>query len=212
MKIKKLGHCCLVIETNNKKIMTDPGSYTVEEQVGENGIDLILITHEHQDHFHLESLKKVLENNPNAIIFTNDGVGKLLKEVGIKYEVLKDKIPYDFFGVEIEPYDCKHEEIFQEFGQVLNTGYFIDKRLFYPGDAFYNPGKMVEILALPVAGPWTRIKDSIIYALELNPKICFPVHDGMLKSSGIAHKIPELFLSTSNIIFKSFDEKNEEEF
>ena len=212
MKIKKIGHCCLVIETNGKKIMTDPGSYTIEGQSKETGIDLILITHEHQDHFHLESLKKVLENNPNVTIFTNDGVGKFLKEVGIKYIVLKDKTPHDFFGVEIEPHDCKHEEIFQEFGQVLNTGYFIDKRLFYPGDSFYNPGKMVEILALPVAGPWTRIKDAVLYALAMNPKVCFPVHDGMLNPPGTAHKIPELFLSTSNIAFRNFEENNIEEF
>jgi L-ascorbate metabolism protein UlaG (beta-lactamase superfamily) len=32
MKIKKIGHCCLVIETNGKRIMTDPGSFTIEEQ------------------------------------------------------------------------------------------------------------------------------------------------------------------------------------
>ena len=41
MKIKKLGHCCLVIETNGKKIMTDPGSYTVGEQTKEKNIDVI---------------------------------------------------------------------------------------------------------------------------------------------------------------------------
>src|SRR3989344_2460028 len=191
MKIKKLGHCCLVIETKGKKIMTDPGSYTINEQVKEKNIDLILITHEHEDHFHIDSLKKVLENNPKAVILTNDGVGKLLARAGIKYEVLQNKIPKDFSGIEIEPHDCKHEEIFQDFGQALNTGYFIDKRLFYPGDSFYNPGKKVEILALPVAGPWARIKDAITYALEIKPKICFPVHDGMLKSFGSSHEVPE---------------------
>lgn len=32
MKIKKLGHCCLVVEIEGKKIMIDPGSYTIKEQ------------------------------------------------------------------------------------------------------------------------------------------------------------------------------------
>jgi L-ascorbate metabolism protein UlaG (beta-lactamase superfamily) len=213
MKIKKLGHCCFVIETKGKKIMIDPGSYTINEQVKEKDVDLILITHEHPDHFHIESLKKILENNPKAVIFTNDGVGKLLMEAEIKYEVLQDKIPKDFSGVEVEAHDCKHEEIFQDFGQVLNTGYFIDKRLFYPGDSFYNLGKRVEILALPVAGSWTKIKDAITYALQIKPKICFPAHDGMLSSFGSSHKVPELFLtSIANISFKNFKENNEEEF
>jgi len=201
------------VETGGKKIMTDPGFYTLEDQEKESNIDLILITHEHPDHLHIESLKKVLANNIKAIIFTNDGVGKLLTEAGIKYEVLKDKTPRDFGGVEIEGHDCKHEEIFQDYGQVLNTGYFIDKRLFYPGDSFYNPGKPVEILALPVAGPWVKIKDAIIYALEVKPQICFPVHDGMLKPFGGSHQMPELVLtSVANIIFKNFEKTNEEEF
>jgi L-ascorbate metabolism protein UlaG (beta-lactamase superfamily) len=214
MKIKKIGHCCLVIETNGKRIMTDPGSFTIEEQGKEKEIDLILITHEHIDHFHIESLKKVLENNPQAVIFTNDGVGLLLGEAGIKYKVLKDKTPEDFLGVEIEAHDCKHEEIFQDFGQVLNTGYFIDKRLFYPGDSFYNPGKTVEILALPIAGPWTNIKDAISYALNVKPKICFPVHDGMINNSGIGfyHKMPGMALSLFNIEFRNFEGGKEEEF
>ena len=212
MKIKKIGHCCLVIETNGKRIMTDPGSFT-DKQNEEQNISLILINHEHGDHLHVDSLKKVLEKNPNATIITNDGVGKLLEEAGIKYQVLKDKTATDFEGIEIEAHDCKHEEIFQDFGQVLNTGFFIDKRLFYPGDSFYNPGKIVEILALPVAGPWMRIKDAINYAIEVKPKICFPVHDGMMNSFGLSHKIPELVLtSVANITFKTFTENKEEEF
>ena len=192
--------------------MTDPGSYTVEDQAKELDIDLILITHEHGDHLHIESLKKVLINNPNVRVITNNGVGKLLSEAGIKYEVLEDKITNDILGVEIEARDCKHEEIFEDFGQVQNTGYFIGKRLFYPGDSFYNPGKKVEILALPVAGPWTRIKDAVNYAIEINPKICFPVHDGMLNLFGGNHKIPEMILPKFNIIFKNFEENKEEEF
>ncbi|MDD5720860.1 MAG: MBL fold metallo-hydrolase [Candidatus Pacebacteria bacterium] len=213
MKIKKLGHCCLVVETNGKKIMTDPGFYTEKEHMQEKNVDLILITHEHGDHIHVESLKEIIKNNPNVIIITNDGVGKLLKKAGIKYEVLKDKTLKDFSGVEIEACDCKHEEIYQDFGQVLNTGYFIDKRFFYPGDSFCNPGKPVEILALPVAGPWANIKNAVNYALSINPKVCFPVHDGMLNHFGSSHRVPEIYLiSVANIAFKNFEKNNEEEF
>lgn len=212
MKIKKLGHCCLVIETNGKKIITDPGSYTADEQGKELGVDLILISHEHGDHVHIDSLKEIIKNNPNVLIVTNDGVGKLLAKEGIKYQVLKDKTATDFSGVEIEAYDCRHEEIFQDFGQVLNTGYFIDKRLFFPGDSFCNPGKPVEILALTVAGPWINIKNAINYALSINPKICFPVHDGMLNHFGSSHKVPEFALPMFNICFKNLEENKEEEF
>lgn len=212
MKIKKLGHCCLVIEENGKRIMTDPGSWTIEEQSKETNIDLVIITHEHGDHIHIESLKKIIENNTDLKIITNEGVGKLLDEAGIKYEILEYKNSKDFLGVEIEAYDCKHEEIYQEIGQVQNTGYFIGKRLFYPGDSFVNPGKTVEILALPVAGPWTNVKNVINYALDIKPKVFFPVHDGMLKSFGSNHKIPAMILEKSGIYFKSLEVNKEEEF
>ena len=59
MKITKLGHCCLLIETKDKRILTDPGSYTVEAHSKLGNIDYILFTHEHQDHYHLESLMGV---------------------------------------------------------------------------------------------------------------------------------------------------------
>jgi L-ascorbate metabolism protein UlaG (beta-lactamase superfamily) len=212
MKIRKLGHCCLVIETNGKRIMTDPGSYTVDEQVKEKNIDLVLITHEHGDHLHVESLKKILVNNPRAVIITNSGVGKLLDEANIKYEIFEGKKIKEFLGVELEAHDCRHEEIFEEYGQVQNTGYFIDKKLFYPGDSFYNPGKPVEILALPVAGPWTRIKDFLKYALDVKPEVCFPVHDGGLKSTELTYKLAKMFLTKSGIIFKTFEGDESQEF
>ena len=118
----------------------------------------------------------------------------------------------DFLGVEIEAHNCKHEEIYQDFGQVENTGFFIGERLFYPGDSFYNPGKQVEILALPVAGPWTNVKNAVNYALEIKPKVCFPVHDGMLISFGANHKITGMALKQNGISFKDFEQNNEEEF
>lgn len=58
-----------------------------------------------------------------------------------------------------------------------NTGYFIDEKLFYPGDAFTDPGRPIDVLALPVAGPWVKISESVDYALALKPRTVFPVHD-----------------------------------
>ena len=157
-------------------------------------------------------MKKILAKNPKALIITNQGVGKLLKEAGIKYQILPDKTPKDFSGVEIEAHDCKHEEIFQDYGQVINTAFFIDKMLFFPGDSFYNPGKDVEILALAVAGSWNRVRDSIQYAIEIKPQKCFPVHDGMLSFFGASHDVLNFALSVFNIDFRSFEDKKEEEF
>lgn len=203
MKIKKIGHCCLVIETDaGKVVMTDPGDYsTGQEEVV--GVDLVVITHEHGDHLHVPSLKAVLANNPTAKVVTNAAVGKILAGEGIAHEVLEGTAAGEFAGVPLEACDARHEEIFEEMGQVPNTGYFIAERLFYPGDAFKNPGKPVDVLALPVAGPWCRIRDAIRYALEVKPRVAFPVHDAGLAPGryGTAHRGPLTVLPPAGIEF-----------
>jgi L-ascorbate metabolism protein UlaG (beta-lactamase superfamily) len=213
MKIKKIGHCCLLIQTNNVTILTDPGAFSTDQN-SIIGIDIVLITHEHADHLHTDSLKEVLKNNPEAKVITNSGVGKKLDEVGIQYSLLEGRSQTEVGGVSIEAFDGKHEEIFEEVGQVQNTGYFIDNKLFYPGDSFHNPEKPVDVLALPVAGPWCRIPDAIRYALSVKPKKVFPVHDGMLQVERIggAHKIPENVLSENGIEFIVMNEGDEKEF
>src|SRR4051812_2995380 len=124
MKITKFGHCCLLIELDGLTILTDPGNFT-NAQDSVKGIDIILITHEHQDHLHTDSVKAILENNPNAKVVTNSAVGKKLDEIGVPYIVLEGRASNEFNGKTVEAFDGKHEEIFEEMGQVQNTGYFI---------------------------------------------------------------------------------------
>lgn len=213
MKIKKIGHCCLLIQTEKLTILTDPGAFSTGQNLI-TGIDVVLITHEHADHLHTESLKEVLKNNPEAKVLTNTSVGKKLDEIGIAYSLLEGRSQTEVSGLTLEAFDCRHEEIFEEIGQVQNTGYFIDNKLFYPGDSFCNPEKPVDILALPVAGPWCKIPDAIRYALSVKPRRVFPVHDGMLQTERIggSHKIPEKVLAGNGIEFIVMNEGDEKEF
>ena len=187
----------MVIEINGKRVMTDPGAYSTL-QSGEKNIDIIIITHEHPDHYHLESLKKVLLNNPNVKIVTNTAVGRLLTEAKIKYEILEDKHSGEFDGVYLEAHGDKHAFIRTGLEPVQNTGYFIGKDLFYPGDALTNPNKFVRILALPVNAPWLKIEEVFQYAKVVNPKVAFSVHDGMINEFGLAYikkVVPEVIHS-----------------
>lgn len=114
----------------------------------------------------------------------------------------------------VQACDAKHEEIFEEIGQVQNTGFMIDRKFFYPGDAYANPGVPVPILALPVAGPWCKIVDAVRYALSIKPQKVFPVHDGMLEPSRIggAHAVPEQVLTKHGIEFVRMRAGDKEEF
>lgn len=212
MKITKLGHCCLIIETKGKRFLTDPGAYTTEQNNVQN-IDCIVITHEHTDHLHVDSLKIVLQNNPQAKIITNSSVGKILEKEGIAYAKIADGENVQIGEVEISGHGLKHAPIYKDYEQVENTGYFFDKKLFYPGDAFYNPGMPIDILALPVSAPWSMISQSIEYLLEVKPKIAFPVHDGnLVRRSGITERLPRLYAEQNGIKFVALELGKETEF
>jgi L-ascorbate metabolism protein UlaG (beta-lactamase superfamily) len=210
MKITKLGHCCLLIETKGRKILTDPGSYTVDVHSKLENIDYILFTHEHQDHYHIESLKILLQKNPKVVVYSNGSVSELLKNEGIIHTKISHEEEVLLGGVSVAGIGEKHAMMHQSVPVSSNLGFFIDDRLWYPGDAFTDPKREVELLALPVSGPWMKLGEAIDYALMLKPKIVFPVHDGT--RFGSAHVLPEKILSPQGIKFVVMKEGSVEEF
>jgi L-ascorbate metabolism protein UlaG (beta-lactamase superfamily) len=183
VKITKLGHCCLVLEVAGLKVITDPGMYTVEAHTKKLSVDIVLITHEHPDHLHIESLKIILEKNPDAVVVSNDSVAKILHEQGIEATHISGGESAEIRGLRIEGFGHEHQTIFESFGKVENTGYFVGEKFYFPGDSFFNPKKPVDILALPVAGPWMKISDAIKFVNEVKPRVAFGVHDGILTPS-----------------------------
>jgi L-ascorbate metabolism protein UlaG (beta-lactamase superfamily) len=212
MKITKLGHCCLVIEEAGQKILTDPGTFTTSQNEMAD-IDILLITHEHADHYHLDSVQAILKNNPNIHVVTNSAVGALLTKEGIAYTKVGDGESAEVGGIKFEGFGKEHAPIWPPFGLVENTGYFIDGKLFYPGDAFYNPQRPVDILALPAGGPWMKVSEAIQYALDLKPRIAFPVHDAMFKEGeNFNVRILEAILPKNDIQFVAMNPGDTKEF
>lgn len=203
MKITKLGHCCLLLEVNEKRILTDPGKFTTEQNTLTN-IDLVLITHEHLDHFHTESVQAIIDHNPTVTIVCNSNVGALLDEQGISYVLLEGRAEETIKDITLKAYDGKHVEIVGDYGLVQNTGYSVsDGDFFFPGDAYTIPDEKIHTLALPVAGPWCKISDAIEYALAVKPRRSFPVHDAVLSEVGKSVTYPhfERELAKANIQF-----------
>ena len=183
--------------------MTDPGSFTYPFASDVPMVSVVIITHEHGDHIHVPAVRELVQTNPNLTIVTNSSVAALLKQEGIEATVLEGTNSMTVAGVHLEAFDARHAEIFEEVGQVQNTGYFITERLFYPGDAYAEPAKPVEVLALPVGGPWCRITDTLHYALRVQPKVAFPIHDSIEREDrvGVHHGMAKRILEERGISF-----------
>ena len=214
MKITKLGHCCLVLESDGIKILTDPGSFTVEQTKTVEGINTILITHEHQDHFHVESIEAVLEHNPNATVVSNSAVAKLLTEKNISCTIIGDTESKEINGMLIEGFGKEHAPIYGAMGMVENTGYMVGNKFYFPGDSFYDPKKPIDVLALPTAGPWMKISEAIDFAKQVKPRTAFSVHDGMIvpEFRGFVSSIMQNFLKADGIEFIAMNEGESKEF
>lgn len=211
MKVTKLGHCCLLIEARGTRFLIDPGNYTSAQNFLKK-IDFVVISHEHTDHLHIESLKFILRNNPKAVIICNSSVGVILEKESIGYQKLVDGESLDLNGIKISGYGLKHAPIYDDYEQVENTGYMFDDKLFYPGDAFHDPKVPVDILAFPVTGPWCKISEAMEYVLKIKPRVAFQVHDGnLVRQTGITIRLPKIILPKEGISFVALELGKESE-
>ncbi len=209
MKITKFGHCCLLMEVNGVRILTDPGIASKDYDAVRD-LAIVLITHEHPDHFHLDALQVVLKNNPQAKVITNSSVAKLISD--IQTTVVGDRQSTTEKNILIEGFGIKHGAIYGNFPETENTGYFINNQLFYPGDNFTNPNKPVEILAVPTSGPWLKLSESIDYARLIKPQVCFPVHDGFWTYPAFMNNAMNKFLEGTGIKYQVLEHAQETEF
>ena len=202
MKITKFGHCCLLLEIDGARLLTDPGNMSSgEERVRD--LDAIIITHEHGDHFHVPSIKTILENNISAVVITNATVGTLLEKENIPFIRVGDGETTTVKGVEISGHGKEHAIIYGTMGACENTSFLIGGTMFFPGDAFYDPKLPVDILALPMAGPWMKIGEAIDYAMAIKPRVAFNVHDAIYNPNfgGFVARMGETVLTPAGIKF-----------
>lgn len=184
MKIKKYGHSAIIVEERGTKILVDPGIWSpgIEE---EQDLDAICITHEHPDHFSIEYIKTLFANNKNVPIYTNEGVGVQLEENDLPYSLVKEGDKFTVSEISFSIHGKLHALIDKDWPQPLNTGFLFNDRLYHPGDALHNPGKPVEVLAVPIMAPWAKISETLDYIREIKPEMFFPIHEGLLKELGL---------------------------
>lgn len=212
MNITKYSHCCMRVEEQGTVIVTDPGMFNVEEAKSFQGIHVLLITHEHSDHLHTDAVRTIIANNSSIRIITNSAVAAILQKEGITSEVVEHGSAVSIRNILIEGFGEKHAEIYKTIPSVMNTGYLINKTLFFPGDALTNPGKPIKVLAVPVVGPWLKSSEAVEYVLEIHPAICFPVHDAITSMSQFYYRPLLVGLEGTGVEFIVLEKNQTREF
>jgi L-ascorbate metabolism protein UlaG (beta-lactamase superfamily) len=174
MRITKYEHACFVASIGDKKLVVDPGSFTVPLP-DSNNVVAVVVTHEHGDHWTPEHLQRILDNSPDVKFFAPAGVAAAATD--FEFTVVKDgeKITIDPF--ELEFFGENHAIIHSSFPVVDNVGVLINGTVFYPGDSFTQGPPNVDLLAVPASAPWLKIGEVMDYVLAAKPKRSFPVHE-----------------------------------
>ena len=182
MRLRKLGHACLLVSSGDARILLDPGSFSVGfEEL--DGLTAVLITHQHPDHVDVGRLPQLLERNPQAQLVADVATAQMLRDDhGIDAVVAGAGDTYDV-GVPVEVVGDLHAEIHPDIPRVPNVGYLVDGRLLHPGDSLEVREREVEILALPTMAPWMRLADAVGFLRAVAPRTAVPVHDGLLRSA-----------------------------
>jgi L-ascorbate metabolism protein UlaG (beta-lactamase superfamily) len=174
MRITKYEHACFVASIGDKKLIVDPGSFTVPLP-DMNNVVAVVITHEHADHWTPEHLQRIKENSPDVKFFGPAGV--VAAATDFEIEAVKDgqKIELDPFTLEF--FGENHAQIHSSIPIVDNVGVLINGSVFYPGDSFTLGPVGVDLLAVPASAPWLKIGEVMDYVAAAKPKRSFATHD-----------------------------------
>jgi L-ascorbate metabolism protein UlaG (beta-lactamase superfamily) len=190
--ITKLVHACLLVETQGSRILIDPGSFSWNDERLDlealEGVDRILITHEHGDHVSVDFLRAVLERSNNARIETTDALAVILEGEGI-----------DAGDGAAPRFRAPHERIPIGPGPD-NTGFHVEGVLSHPGDS-HSFVESMPILAMPFIAPWGSLTAAVDRVRLNAPRFVIPIHDWFLspEGAGFMYHLVELGLADDEI-------------
>lgn len=184
MRLTKLGHACVRIEHDGQVLVVDPGSFTDAEAV--DGATAVLVTHQHFDHLHVAHLART-----DAPVYTIESVRREIAEadpeVAERVQVVAAGQSFDA-GLPVTGVGERHAVVHPDVPQIDNTGFVVDvggTRVYHPGDSFTPPGGPVDMLLLPIAGPWGKVAEVADFGRAVGAPRSIAIHDGLLNDTGL---------------------------
>jgi Predicted Zn-dependent hydrolases of the beta-lactamase fold len=205
VKVTFIGHGSLMLTYKNQTIQVDPVSGYADYS-GFPKADVILVTHEHEDHFDAKSIEKLTKKGTllvvNEAVEAKLGKGKVLKN-GDKLRLL-DKVSVE--AIPAYNTTAGREKFHPRY---RDNGYLLvveGLKIYISGDTEDIPElkdlKKVDIAFLSVNQPYTMTVAQAAHAAKIiGPKIFYPYHFGdtdvrllkeELKGSGIELRIRKM--------------------
>ena len=171
MRLTKLEHAALVVEDSGDKLYIDPGKFTtpITESAGTVAV---VITHEHDDHWTPEQLKRIRDANPDVRMFGPAGVAAAASGFPVETVEAGDEVEVGPFHLRF--FGGKHAQIHSSIPVIDNLGVLVDEALYYGGDSFTVP-EGADV-----------ISEAMDYVMAVAPKRAFPTHEMLYSKAGKA--------------------------
>lgn len=184
MKLTKYEHACLILDNGTSRLVIDPGCFT-NLPSDLSGVGCLVVTEEHVDHFDLNNVRKLIEQNPNLKIFTTKSVNTQLSKDGVDSVGIEGKAVVKEAGYTLSFYETDHAPVYQK-SPCRSLSTKVDDYLYYPSDSYNSITDKVEILALPTSGPWHKIEEAIDFANSIRSQKILVTHNGLYNDDGNA--------------------------
>lgn len=192
MRLTKYGHSCVRVEHDGAVLVIDPGAFT--EAAALDGVDAVLVTHEHADHLDVGRLAGALGRRPAVTVHTHPAVVSMLDELDGVVTAVEPGDSFTAAGMAVRTFGGWHAEIHPEIPRVPNLGFLLNDTVYHPGDSFDVPeGVRVETLFVPVSAPWLKLSEAVDFVRAVAPRRAYALHDALLSDAG--HTVTDATMS-----------------
>jgi L-ascorbate metabolism protein UlaG (beta-lactamase superfamily) len=183
VRLTKFSHACVRLERDGAVLVIDPGKFS--ERAALDGVDAVLVTHEHMDHLDVDLLADALARRPSVTVFTHpDVVPKMGPLEGAITTVHSGEL-FEAAGFAVRAYGGLHAEIHPDVPRVVNLGFLVEAAVYHPGDSFDVPDDAsVDTLFVPISGPWLKLAESVEFIRKIAPRRALALHDSLLSDIG----------------------------
>lgn len=183
MRLTKFSHACVRIERDGAVVVIDPGAWTEPDAL--DGVDAVLITHEHFDHLDVEKLADALGKRPSVTVHTHPDVVPKLDALSGAVTTVNSGDEFSAAGFAVRAYGGWHAQVHPDLPNVANLGFLVEDSVYHPGDSFDVPdGARIDTLFVPVSGPWLKLSESVDFVRAIAPRRAYALHDRLLSDAG----------------------------